>query len=133
MIATAFITYSIKHRSELKREEVVRLEEAIKLENDTIDLLKVDWALLTQPSRLSTLGVFYKKELQLQPTDPLALALPVELPMLRSELPLDNRLIASQMNKPKIDLSQQKKFIKNKKLVFDNKGFDNLVTGAVQH
>lgn len=88
MTAAATITYSIKHRAELKLEDVRKLEAEIKLEKDTIDLLKADWSLLTQPSRLQQLITSYQAELQLVPTDSTQLAQPNELPMLKSELPV---------------------------------------------
>jgi hypothetical protein len=87
MTAMAVVTYSIKHRAELKLEEVHRIEREIRLEHDTIDLLRADWALLTQPNRLHRLLDVYKSELALQPTDPTQLAMPKELPMPKSRLP----------------------------------------------
>ena len=87
MTAAAAITYTIKHRAELKLEEVHRLEAEIKLEKDTIDLLKADWALVVQPNRLERLVNNYNGELKLQPTLSTALVQPTELPMLRSQLP----------------------------------------------
>jgi hypothetical protein len=87
MTATAVVTYSIKHRADEKLSEVRRLEAEIKLERDTIDLLKADWALLTQPNRLHRLINVYNTELALAPTDTTQLALPKELPMPRSKLP----------------------------------------------
>jgi hypothetical protein len=87
MTATATVTYTIKHRAELKLDEVHRLEAEIKLERDTIDLLQADWALVTQPNRLEKLVGIYNNELKLQPTVSTALAQPKELPMLRSQLP----------------------------------------------
>ncbi|MGI2031737.1 cell division protein FtsL [Rhizobium panacihumi] len=87
MTATAVVTYTIKHRAELKLEEVRRLQTEIRLERDTIDLLKADWALQTQPSRLQHLIGAYNQELQLAATDPTQLAQPNELPMLKSQLP----------------------------------------------
>jgi hypothetical protein len=87
MTAAAAVTYTIKHRAELKLDEVHRLETEIKLEKDTIDLLKADWALLTQPNRLQRLINVYGEELKLQPTLSTSLAQSKELPMLRSQLP----------------------------------------------
>ncbi|WP_137137182.1 hypothetical protein [Rhizobium sp. FKY42] len=87
MTATAVVTYSIKHRADLKLEEVRRLETEIRLEHDTIDLLKADWALLTQPNRLHRLIGQYQTELELEPTQPTQLAMPKELPMPKSQLP----------------------------------------------
>ena len=87
MTAAATVTYTIKHRAENKREEVRRLDAAIKLEEDTIDLLKADWALLTQPNRLERLVAVFAADLQLAPTPPTQLARPEELPMLKADLP----------------------------------------------
>jgi hypothetical protein len=87
MTATAVVTYSIKHRADDKLSEVRRLESEIKLEKDTIDLLKADWALLTQPNRLHRLINVYNSELSLASTEPTQLAMPKELPMLKSQLP----------------------------------------------
>jgi hypothetical protein len=87
MTATAVVTYTIKHRADEKLAEVRRLESEIKLEKDTIDLLKADWALLTQPNRLHRLINTYNAELGLVPTEPTQLAMPKELPMMRAALP----------------------------------------------
>ncbi|MBB4569157.1 cell division protein FtsL [Rhizobium leucaenae] len=87
MTAMATVTYTIKHRAELKLEEVHRLESEIKLEKDTIELLKADWALVVQPNRLERLVNNYSNELKLQPTLSTAIVQPSELPMLRSQLP----------------------------------------------
>ncbi|MFB2550756.1 cell division protein FtsL [Ensifer soli] len=87
MTAAATVTYTIKHRAENIRDEVRRLDANIKLEEDTIDLLKADWALLTQPNRLERLVAQYGEELKLSQTLSTALARPEELPMLTSQLP----------------------------------------------
>jgi len=87
MTAAATVTYTIKHQAENKLEEVRRLDAAIKLEENTIDLLRADWALLTQPNRLEKLVTVYQQDLQLAPTASTQLARPEELPMLRAELP----------------------------------------------
>jgi hypothetical protein len=87
MTAAAVVTYSIKHRADEKLSEVRRLESEIKLEKDTIDLLKADWALLTQPNRLHRLINVYSSELALAPTETTQLAMPKELPMPKARLP----------------------------------------------
>jgi hypothetical protein len=88
MTAAAAVTYTIKHRAELKLEEVQRLESEIKLEKDTIDLLKADWALQSQPNRLERLVNNFNGELQLQPTPSTSLVHSKELPMLKSQVPV---------------------------------------------
>ena len=87
MTAMATVTYSIKHRAEDKLDEVRKIEAEIRLEKDTIDLLKADWALLTQPGRLEKLTKLYDAELKLVPTESTQLAQPSELPMMRNQLP----------------------------------------------
>ena len=46
-----------------------KIEQQIRFEEDTIDLLKADWSLLTQPSRLQKLSEIYQAELALQPVE----------------------------------------------------------------
>ena len=87
MTAAATVTYTIKHQAENKLEGVRKLEAGIKLEEDTIDLLRADWALLTQPNRLEKLVTVYQQDLQLAPTASTQLARPEELPMLKADLP----------------------------------------------
>ena len=87
MTGVAAVTYTLKHQAELKLEEVRRIEAEIKLERDTIDLLRADWALLTQPARLKKLIDIYQGELQLAPTESTQLVQPSELPMLKAKLP----------------------------------------------
>lgn len=87
MVAAAAVTYQIKHHAENKLEDIHKIEAEIKLERDTIDLLKADWALLSQPNRLERLITAYQGELKLEPTESTQLARPSELPMLRSQLP----------------------------------------------
>ena len=104
MAAAAAVTYQIKHLADNKLEEVQRLEAEIKLEKDTIDLLKADWALLTQPNRLERLLKVYGTELQLEPTQPEQLARPVELPMPREQLPKPEVAEGEQSKDPVSDL-----------------------------
>jgi hypothetical protein len=104
MAAAATVTYQIKHHTDNKLEEVRRLEAEIKLEKDTIDLLKADWALLTQPNRLERLLKVYGTELQLEPTLPEQLARPVELPMPRDQLPKPEVAEGEQSKDPVSDL-----------------------------
>jgi hypothetical protein len=87
MTGAATVTYTIKHQAENKLEEVRRLDAAIKLEEDTIDLLKADWALLTLPNRLERLVGAFAVDLQLTPTPSTQLARPEELPMLKADVP----------------------------------------------
>ncbi|MEZ2132314.1 MULTISPECIES: hypothetical protein [unclassified Sinorhizobium] len=128
MTAAAAVTYTIKHRAELKLEEVHRLETEIKLEKDTIDLLKADWALLTQPNRLQRLINVYGEELKLQPTLSTSLAQPKELPMLRSQLP------PTEDGEPKGDVAPSAKSIGTIPIPVARgvEETDNISTGSVE-
>ena len=70
MVAAAGLTFKIKYDAELKYEEVRRLEEEIRTERDTIDVLEADLSVLTQPSRLQKLVDVYSEELQLRSVEP---------------------------------------------------------------
>lgn len=97
MTAVAAVTYTIKHNAEEKLNSVRKLEAEIRLERDTIDLLKADWALLTQPNRLTKLITAYTTELQLVPTESTQLAKPSELPMKTADLPQPEDLVAAKI------------------------------------
>ena len=70
MVAAAAFTYKTKHAAEDKYSEVRKLEAAIRYEEDSIDVLKADWSLLTQPARLQRLVETFAEQLKLQPVDP---------------------------------------------------------------
>jgi hypothetical protein len=67
MVSAAAFTYQTKHEAESWLSEVRKLEREIRYEEDTIDLLKADWSLLTQPSRLQRLTEIYHDQLALEP------------------------------------------------------------------
>ena len=123
MTAAATVTYTIKHQAENKLEEVRKLEAGIELEEDTIDLLRADWALLTQPNRLEKLVGVYQQDLQLSPTDPTQLARPEELPMLKADLPPPADVLEA------MGLVKSKGNSKSKKSVADT---DDIATGSVE-
>ncbi|MEJ6784332.1 cell division protein FtsL [Aminobacter sp. Piv2-1] len=69
MVTAAAFTYKTKDEAENQLKAVNKIEAQIRFEEDTIDLLKADWSLLTQPARLQTLADAYQTELKLQPVD----------------------------------------------------------------
>ncbi|AJY47180.1 cell division protein FtsL [Martelella endophytica] len=80
MVATATVTYTIKYSAEATLDEVRKLDDQIALEENNIDLLKADEALLTQPARLGRLASHYSLELGLQPAEPEQIATLDQLP-----------------------------------------------------
>lgn len=137
MTAAATVTYTIKHQAENKFEDVRRLDAAIKLEEDTIELLRADWALLTQPNRLEKLVTVYEKDLQLAPTPPTQLAHPQELPMMKADVPPpktdgkggDKTKIASAGTKAVKTASAAPE--ESVEEIIEGAGEDSITTGAV--
>ncbi len=80
MISAAAFTYKTKHEAENQLDALRKIEAGLRLEQETIDLLKADWSLLTQPSRLQSLAETYRDELALEPVEPYQIAGPAELP-----------------------------------------------------
>ncbi|GAA2875671.1 hypothetical protein GGQ99_000419 [Aminobacter niigataensis] len=69
MVGAAAFTYQTKHEAENQLDAVRKIQAQIRFEEDTTDLLKADWSLLTQPSRLQKLAQTYESELKLQSVD----------------------------------------------------------------
>jgi hypothetical protein len=69
MVAGAAFTYNTKHQVEAQLAEVRKIEAMIRFEQDSLTILRADWSLLTQPSRLQKLTEIYQQELQLAPLD----------------------------------------------------------------
>ncbi|MBE0695141.1 MAG: hypothetical protein IH590_18845 [Aquamicrobium sp.] len=80
MVCAAGFTYTTKHAAEAELSKVRKLESAIRFEEETIDVLKADWSLLTQPSRLQRLAEAYREELHLAPVEAHQIAEIDELP-----------------------------------------------------
>ena len=70
MVGAAAFTYNTKHEAENRYRELKRIESQIRFEEDTINVLKADWSVLTQPRRLQRLTETFNDELKLQPPDP---------------------------------------------------------------
>jgi len=81
MIAGAAVTYDMKHKAELAAEHNAKLAAAIAKDKDSIALLRAEWALLTQPSRLQTLVDKYADHFKLQPFSPTQIATLDQIPM----------------------------------------------------
>lgn len=81
MVAAAAMTYTIKRDAGEQLATVRKLQVQIRTEEETIDLLKADWSLLTQPARLQRLAEVYHSELQLAPVEVYQIADIDELPV----------------------------------------------------
>lgn len=93
MVSAAAATYKIKADAEAQKMLVRQLQAQIHTEEDTIDLLKADWSLLSQPGRLAKLVELYKSQLELEPVDPRQFVkldeLPARPPLTIEELTAD--------------------------------------------
>ncbi len=80
MVSAAAFTYKTKGEAEDQLAAARKLERQIRLEEDTIDLLKADWSLLTQPVRLQKLTEVYQAELNLQAVEAQQIVEPDDIP-----------------------------------------------------
>lgn len=87
MVSAAAFTYKTKHEAEDRLSALRKLERQIGFEEDSIDLLKADWSLLTQPGRLQKLSEIYQNELALQPVEPQQVVGIDELPTRPVDIP----------------------------------------------
>jgi hypothetical protein len=81
MIIGAGITYDMKHKAELAADRNGRLESEIAKDKDAVGLLRAEWSLLTQPSRLQSLVEKYADHFDLRPFSPTQIATVDQIPM----------------------------------------------------
>ena len=81
MVSAAAMTYAVKRDAGEQQALVRKLQAQIHTEEDTINLLKADWSLLTQPARLQKLAERYRAQLGLEPVDPRSIVQIQDLPM----------------------------------------------------
>ncbi|MEM1378525.1 MAG: hypothetical protein AAGG69_14170 [Pseudomonadota bacterium] len=80
VLGVATWTYQIKHDADEKLAQIRALEAEIERERETIELLRADWAFLSNPSRLQALIEAYRDDLKLTPTATDQLIKHAELP-----------------------------------------------------
>ncbi len=85
MLVAATVTYKIKHDAEKQVVEIKKIQRQIAFEKDTINLLKADWSLMTQPNRLQRLSDIYQAQLKLQPVDVTQIGLFDDIPMKQAD------------------------------------------------
>ncbi len=85
MLVAATVTYKIKHDAEKQVVEIKKIQRQIAFEKDTINLLKADWSLMTQPNRLQRLADIYQAQLKLAPVDVTQIGLFDDLPMKQAD------------------------------------------------
>lgn len=96
MIAGAVVTYNLKHDAETMANRIARLHARIAEEREEIALLKTEWSLLTQPSRLQELIGKYQEHFRLEPFAASQVATLDEIPERPVETPNETTLAAAQ-------------------------------------
>ena len=81
MIIGVAVTYDMKHKAELAADRNARLEADIAKDKDASALLRAEWSLLTQPSRLQAVVQKYADHFQLQPFSPTQIATIDQIPL----------------------------------------------------
>ncbi len=80
MIIGAAITYNMKHQAEEASNRVARLQASIVSEKDAINVLRAEWSMLTQPSRLQSIVTRYSDHFDLEPFAASQIASMTEIP-----------------------------------------------------
>ncbi|WP_455476696.1 cell division protein FtsL [Bartonella sp. B41] len=70
MICMAGLTYKVKYDVQKRVGEVRRLEHEIFAEKNMVNLLRAEWAVMIEPSRIQRLAKRYQKELSLEAIQP---------------------------------------------------------------
>lgn len=81
MIIGAAVVYDMKHKAEMAADRVAHLQSEIAKEKDAIALLRAEWSLLTQPSRLQDVVDKYADHFKLQPFSPSQIASIDDIPL----------------------------------------------------
>jgi hypothetical protein len=87
LLGGAAFTFKVKHYSEVAIEKVTKLQNEIKTEQESLDILKADWSLLTDPKRLQVLVERYQGQLGIEQLDPQAIGTITEIPVKPPQLP----------------------------------------------
>lgn len=69
MICAAGITYKVKYDAQKRIGDVHRIERQIVAEENTINLLHAEWAMMIEPERMQVLATRYQEQLGLQVTE----------------------------------------------------------------
>lgn len=56
LVASAVYAYTVKYETILFAEQIIKVKHQISAEQDSIDRLRAEWALLTRPERIQSLA-----------------------------------------------------------------------------
>jgi len=80
MIGLAALTYKVKYEAQKQHSYIRQIERQIEATQDTINLLKAQWAQLSTPTRLSQLVEYYGQEIELEAIEPKQIVKLSEIP-----------------------------------------------------
>src|SRR5215217_8277363 len=89
MIVGAGVTYQLKHRAEKAAQRVARLNTNIGKEKEALALLKAEWSMLSQPSRLQAVISRYQDHFNLAPFSADQVATLDEIPLKPAPQPVE--------------------------------------------
>ncbi|WP_455478175.1 cell division protein FtsL [Bartonella sp. B10] len=81
IICTTGFTYKVKYDVKKRVNEVSRLEREIAEEKNMVSLLRAEWAVMIEPSRMQRLAKRYQKELNLEIIEPHQIVELEDIPM----------------------------------------------------
>ncbi|UNE53688.1 cell division protein FtsL [Bartonella machadoae] len=70
MVCMAGLTYKVKYDVQKRMSEIRHLEHEIVAEKNTVSLLRAEWAMMIEPTRMQKLAKRYQKELGLEIIQP---------------------------------------------------------------
>jgi hypothetical protein len=94
MLTGAVVTYVMKDRAGRAADHVAQLRTDITREKDAMTVLKAEWSVLDQPSRLQALVGRYNNYLGLEPIDVRQFVTAADIPV-KPPLPIDGVLTGS--------------------------------------
>ena len=79
--AVAIFVFQVKYRAETVAERAADLQRRIDHENEAVSMLRAEWALLNQPTRVQELVARHEDALKLEPLDPKQIVRFEQLPL----------------------------------------------------
>ena len=100
LLAVSYGLYQLKYSVETLRQRAVALDRQIVADEDSIDVLQAEWALLTRPQRLQKLSGRFLELTPLQPEQ--IVLLPDLIARSPAVLPFDNPVLKAGYNRKEL-------------------------------
>jgi hypothetical protein len=100
LLVVSYGLYQLKYSVETLRQRAVALDRQIVADEDSIDVLQAEWALLTRPQRLQKLSGRFLELTPLQPEQ--IVLLPDLIARSPAVLPFDNPVLKADYNRKEL-------------------------------